>query len=77
MNNINQWHEVISALELENFKHEEAVRLMREADLPNPGLFERIGMTLKDTFGGFRGQLQKQQPASRQTSRATTQKIVT
>jgi hypothetical protein len=77
MNNINQWHEVISALELESFKHEEAVRLMREADLPNPGLFERIGMTLKDILGGFRGQLQKQQPVARHASRATTQKYVT
>ena len=77
MNNINQWHEVISALEIENFKHEEAVRLLREADLPNPGLFERIGMTIKDMFVGFRGQLQKQQPASQHGSRATTRKFVT
>lgn len=76
MNNINQWHEVISALEIENFKHEEAVRLMREADLPNPGLFERIGMTIKDMVGGFRG-LPKQQPTSQHGTRATTRKIVT
>ena len=77
MNNINQWHEVISTLEQENFKHEEAVRLMREADLPNPGLFERIGMTIKDMFVGFRGQLQKQRPASQHGTRATTRKLVT
>lgn len=77
MNNINQWHEVISALELENFKHEEAALLLREANLPNPGLFERIGITVKDMFGGFRGQPQKQQPASRHGSRATARKLVT
>ena len=77
MNNINQWNKVITVLEQEGFKHEEAVLLLHKADLPNPGLFERIGMTIKDRFGGFRDQLQRRQPASHHGNRATTRRIVT
>jgi len=77
MNNINQWNEVISALEMENFKHEEAILLLHEANLPNPGLFKRIGMTIKDMFGGLRDPLQKQQTTSQRSDRAVTRKLVT
>ena len=77
MNNINQWNEVISALEMENFKHEEAILLLREANLPNPGLFKRISMTIKDMFGGLQGHLHKQQATSHRSNRAVTRKLVT
>jgi len=77
MNSLNQWHEVIAALELENFKHEDATLLLREADLPNPGLFKRISMTLKDMFGDLQVHPQRGQTASHRGSHTTTRKLVT
>ena len=77
MNTMNQWQDVITALERENFKHEEAILLLREADLPNPGLFERIGMTIRDMIDGMREHLHRQQTTSHHTNRATAKKFVT
>jgi len=77
MNSMYQWHEVITVLEQEGFKHEEAFLLLREAHLPNPGLFKRIGMTVKEIFGTLQGHSQRQQTVSQHTNRAATRKPVT
>lgn len=77
MNNMNQRHDVITVLEQEGFKHEEAVLLLREAHLPNPGLFERIGMTFKEKFGDLQVHSQRQKVVSQHTNRAATRKPVT
>ena len=77
MNSINEWHEVITVLKRENFGHEEAVLQLRKADLSNPGLFERIGATVRDIFGGSRGHHKKQQTVSRSNNRAIIRRHVT
>lgn len=43
MNNLYQWHDVVMvSLEMEEFKKEmDTVRLIHDAGLSNPGLFER------------------------------------
>jgi hypothetical protein len=43
-NNLYSWHnEMMVALEMDNFKREiEAIRLLRDAGLSNPGWLERI-----------------------------------
>ena len=77
MNNMNQWHEVITVLEQEGFKHEDAVLLLREADLPDPGLFEQIRMINREIFGKLQRYSQFQRKASHHTNRTATRKPVT
>jgi len=74
---MNQWYEAITALEQEGFKHEEAILLLREAELPNPGLIERIGMTIENVFGGRQILSQRQKTVSPHNHRAATRKSVT
>ena len=48
MNNMYSWHdELMVALEMDNFKREiEAIRLLRDAGLSNPGWLERAFIAL-------------------------------
>ena len=61
MNNLYQWHDVVMvSLEMEEFKKEmDNVRLIHDAGLSNPGLFERtvifIGNILINVDGVSRG----------------------
>lgn len=50
MDNLYHWHnEVMVRLETEEFKHEmDNIRLIRDAGLSNPGLFERAAIALGD-----------------------------
>jgi hypothetical protein len=48
MNNLYHWHdEVMVNLEMKEFKREmDAIRLLHDASLSNPGLFERTAITI-------------------------------
>lgn len=52
MDNLYHWHnEVMVRLETEEFKREmDGIRLIHDAGLSNPGLFERLAIALGDSL---------------------------
>ena len=52
MENLYNWHaEMMVKLETEELRKEiESIRLLHDADLANPGLFQRMGIAIGDTL---------------------------
>jgi hypothetical protein len=73
-NNIYSWHnEVMVATEMQDFKREmDAIRLIHDAGLANPGLFERVAIALGGAMVKIGGRLHKKYTDPHQAYQVTT-----
>jgi len=76
MNNLYHWHnEVMVNLEMEELKREvDVIRLLRDAGLSNPGLFERAVIAFGNILAKFGDRLRKNYTDPHQAYQVTTSK---
>lgn len=76
MNNLYQWHDVVMvSLEMEEFKKEmDSVRLLHDAGLSNPGLFERAAIFIGNSMVKLGKRIQKNYTDPQQAYQLTSGK---
>lgn len=76
MNNLYHWHsEVLVTLEMEKFKREiDAIRLLHDAGLSNPGVFERAAIALGNALINLGGRLKRNFTEPNQAYQVTSSK---
>ena len=77
MNNLYHWHdEVMVNLEMENLKREmDEIRLLHDASLSNPNLFERTAIAIGNTLIKFGRHLYKNYTNPDQAYQVTSSKF--
>lgn len=77
MNNMYGWHdELMVALEMDNYKREiEAIRLLRDAGLSNPGWLERTFIALGNVLVKWGDHLRENYTAPHQAYQITSGKF--
>lgn len=75
--NLFNWHsEVMVALEMKELEREiEQIRLIKDAGLAKPGLFERIGISLGNTLVKAGKNLRERRMSPHQAYQTTSSKI--
>lgn len=76
MNDLYHWHsEVLVTLEMEKFKREiDAIRLLHDAGLSNPGVFERAAIALGNALINLGGRLKRNFTEPNQAYQVTSSK---
>ena len=76
MNNLYQWNDVVMvSLEMEEFKKEmDSVRLLHDAGLSNPGLFERMAIFIGNIMVKLGKRLRKNYTDPQQAYQVTSGK---
>ena len=77
MNNLYQWHnEVMVSLEMEEFKREiDSIRLLHDAELSNPNLFNRMAIGLANGMVRLGKRLHRNYTNPRQAYQVTSSKL--
>ncbi len=77
MNDLYHWNaEVMVNLEMEEFKKEmDSIRLLHDAELSNPNLFERIAIRFANSMVRFGNRLHESYTNPRQAYQVTSSKL--
>jgi len=77
MNDLYHWHtEVMINLEMEELKKEiDSIRLLHDAELSNPNLFERTAIAIGETLGKLGQRLHKNDTNPHQAYQVTSIKL--